>query len=215
MQFSKTTWTMLCFIVFCSFGNLYAQNLNLALLSPSVLPLKAVKHLKHAKYASADEREWYEPLVYGDIIVTPVMAYTIRDDGSNIPTYFLLNNGIKGNLGFELGLMWALQPAVPDHEKQIFLTLGASFHIVGVAYGGNAVINLANEQRTNHRHTRYFMGVKYIPFNKAKYLTVGASAGLGNIFANLQNQNINGEMHATTSDVSISVSIGLNQLVFQ
>ena len=40
---------------------------------------------------------------YGDLIVTPLMAYTINEKRSNIPTHFLIANGVKGNIGFELG----------------------------------------------------------------------------------------------------------------
>lgn len=149
--------------------------------------------------------------LYGDLIMTPMMAYTITNKGSNIPTHFLLANGIKANIGFELGFLVRIYST--DDDAKAFLALGTSRHFLGFDYGG-AIINLGEQRISNHRHNRYFFGLKLVPINKAKYFTISATAGYGNVVANYASKNINGKIRARAGDISISFAFGLNKFVF-
>jgi hypothetical protein len=120
------------------------------------------------------------PTVYGDLIMTPIMAYTITPKGSNIPTNFLLANGVKANIGFELGVLFPV--FTTDDEARAFIAVGMSRHFLGFDYGG-PIINLGEQRISNHRHNRWFLGLKFIPIEKAKYFTLSASAGYGNVVA--------------------------------
>lgn len=149
--------------------------------------------------------------IYGDLIMTPVMAYTITNKGSNIPTHFLLANGVKANIGFEVGVLYKVYTT--DKHARAFLSAGISRHFLGFDYGGD-IINLGEQRISNHRHNRFFFGLKFIPFNQAKYFTISATAGYGNIVANYASKNINGKIKARTGDIAISFSFGLNKFVF-
>lgn len=148
---------------------------------------------------------------YGDLIMTPLMAYTINERGSNIPTYFLLANGVKANIGFELGIIYPVFTTADDARS--FFAFGISRHILGFDYGDD-LINLGEQRISNHRHNRYFFGVKFIPIKKAEFFSISATAGYGNISANYASKNINGKIKARTGDISISFSFGLNKFVF-
>ena len=145
---------------------------------------------------------------YGDLTITPMMAYTINEKGSNIPTSFLLANGVKANIGFEIGLMTPISTTAEDAKA--FLTIGLSKHFLGFDYGGD-LINLGNQRISNHRHNRYFFGVKLIPFSNLRFFSINASAGFGRIVANFASQNVNGKIKARTADVSISFTFGINK----
>jgi hypothetical protein len=149
---------------------------------------------------------------YGDLIMTPIMAYTISDFGSNIPTHFLLANGVKANIGFELGFLMPIFTHADDAKA--FLIAGTSRHLLGYDYGGS-LINLGAQRISNHRHNRYFFGIKFVPFDKAKYFTVSATAGYGNILANYSSKNINGLIQARTADFSLAFAFGLSKFVFK
>lgn len=149
---------------------------------------------------------------YGDLIMTPIMAYTISPKGSNIPTHFLVANGIKANIGFEIGLLCPVFTTSDD--ARAFVAVGLSRHFLGFDYGGN-IINLGEQRISNHRHNRWFFGLKFIPLEKVKFFTISATAGYGNVVANYASKNINGKIKAKTGDISISFSFGLNKFVFQ
>jgi len=153
-----------------------------------------------------------ETTFYGDLIMTPIMAYTISEDRSNIPTHFLLANGVKANIGFELGIIIPI--FTTNDDSRAFFAMGWSAHFLGFDYGTD-LINLGAQRISNHRHNRYFLGVKFIPIAKAKFFSISATAGIGTISANYGSKNINGKIKAGTGDVSISFSFGLNKFVFQ
>jgi hypothetical protein len=153
-----------------------------------------------------------ETTFYGDLIMTPMMAYTITPKGSNIPTHFLVANGIKANIGFEIGLITPVFTTADD--ARAFIAAGMSRHFLGFDYGGN-IINLGEQRISNHRHNRWFFGLKFIPFEKTKFFTISATAGYGNVVANYASKNINGKIKARSGDISISFSFGLNKFVFQ
>lgn len=153
-----------------------------------------------------------EIIPYGDLIMTPMMAYTINERGSNIPTHFLLANGVKANIGFELGVLTPI--FTTDTEAQAFFALGISRHFLGFDYGGR-LINLGEQRISNHRHNRFFLGLKFVPLEQAPYFSISATAGYGTIAANYASKNINGKIKARTGDISISFAFGLNKFVFQ
>lgn len=149
---------------------------------------------------------------YGDLVVTPLMAYTISPKGSNIPTHFLVANGIKGNLGFELGFMYEIFTNVDDANA--FFITGMSFHMLGFDYGKH-IVNIGGQEVTNHRHNRFFLGLKFLPFKKGKFIALSSTIGLGNITTNFSSKNVNGKIKARSGDISISITIGLNKFIYK
>jgi hypothetical protein len=150
---------------------------------------------------------------FGDIVMTPMMSYNIGKNASNIPTNFLVANGVKANLGFELGLLFPVYTP-QEGDARGFLAVGVSRHLLGFSYGGK-LINLGEQNISNHTHSRFFFGLKFIPFDKFKFLTLSATAGYGNINANYASKNINGKIKANATDVSISFSVDLNKFVLK
>ncbi|NOQ75622.1 MAG: hypothetical protein GQ574_26680 [Crocinitomix sp.] len=147
---------------------------------------------------------------YADIITTPLMGYTISPRGSNIPTHFLIANGLKANLGIEVGLLYPVFTTTGN--ARAFISGGYSSHFIGFEYGG-AIINIGGNTISNHRHTRFFFGAKFIPIKQLKFLSLGASFGYGTIKANFSTKNINGKIKARAGDVSFSLSFGINHFV--
>jgi hypothetical protein len=145
--------------------------------------------------------------------MTPMMSYNIGKNASNIPTNFLVANGVKANLGFEVGLLFPV--ATPQNgDARGFFAIGISRHLLGFSYNGR-IINLGEQKISNHTHSRFFFGLKFVPFDNIKFLTLSATAGYGNINANYASKNINGKIIANATDVSISFSVDLNKFVLQ
>lgn len=158
---------------------------------------------------SAEKDKSWSP--YIDLVGTPVMGYTIGSKGSNVPTYFLLSQGLKGNLGVEVGLM---KPVfTPQQDQKGFFTLGASFHLLGISYDGQ-ILNLAENQRSNLNHFRVFIGGKWLPLKKAKFFAISLTPGYGYLFTNISSKDIDGRLSASTIDVSLSISLDLNKFVY-
>jgi hypothetical protein len=153
----------------------------------------------------ATEKKWF---MFGDLVATPLMGYTINRNFSNVPTYFLLSKGFKGNLGLELGFMRPIAGHAQDAST--FFIIGCSFHAVGFSYGGK-LINLSEEQNSNHRHSRAFLGIKLIPLDQFKYFTISATTGLGLISTNLANKNVDGKLQASSGDFSISFTLDVSK----
>ena len=147
--------------------------------------------------------------LYADLVMTPIMAYTIDQRGSNIPTHFLIANGVKANIGTEIGL---LINVFSTSNESAFLTAGFSYHFLGLDYN-SPIINLAEQRVSNHRHSRFFIGAKFLPLHNMKFMSVSMSLGYGTIFANYASKNINGKVKARTGDVSISFAFGLNKFM--
>ncbi len=173
----------------------------------TVIPLSYswAQRSQNTASVGAPVKKW---AMFGDIVATPLMGYTINRNFSNVPTYFLLAKGFKGNLGAEIGVMRAI--AGHANDANTFFILGCSFHAVGIAYGGK-LVNLSEEQNSNHRHTRGFLGLKLVPFDRFKFLTISGTAGMGLISTNLANKNVDGKLQASSGDFSISFTLDVSK----
>lgn len=133
-----------------------------------------------------------------------------------MPDYFLVRNGLKGNLGFEAGL---IIPVVTDYgyyndAEILFVKAGVSRHLLGYSYG-IPIVSIGEKAISSHRHNRYFLGFGVFPFRGAQFIAISATAGYGSVVTNYSSNNINGKIKVRTGDISLSISVGLNKYIFE
>jgi len=176
----------------------------------TIVSVLVLSNKVHSQWSIDIDREEHSLDIFADLSVTPVMGYTIQRFGSNIPTSMLAANGVKANMGGDLGLMFNLSPQSANVSTPSFICAGYQFNFLGFKYGGR-IISLDKQYISNNLHSRLFLGFKYYPTEQFQFFSFGVSVGYGNITANYESNNINGRIKARTFDVSLSAYIGISK----